>query len=38
VAEHATGDHTLFVGEVTSVERGRAGPALVHVGQDYVAL
>jgi flavin reductase (DIM6/NTAB) family NADH-FMN oxidoreductase RutF len=38
VAEHATGDHTLFVGEVTSVEQGSPGPALVHVGQDYVAL
>jgi flavin reductase (DIM6/NTAB) family NADH-FMN oxidoreductase RutF len=38
VAEHETGDHTLFVGEVTSVERGSGGPALVHVGRDYVAL
>ena len=38
VAEHAAGDHTLFVGEVFAVERGRAGPVLVHVGQDYVAL
>jgi flavin reductase (DIM6/NTAB) family NADH-FMN oxidoreductase RutF len=38
VAEHATGDHTLFVGEVTSLGRGSVGPALVHVGQDYVAL
>jgi flavin reductase len=38
VAEHATGDHTLFVGEVFSVERGSYGPALVHVGQDYVTL
>ena len=38
VAEYPTGDHTLFVGEVASVERGGAGPALVHVGRGYVAL
>lgn len=38
VDEHETGDHTLFVGGVTSVERGRSGPALVHVGQGYAAL
>jgi flavin reductase (DIM6/NTAB) family NADH-FMN oxidoreductase RutF len=37
-AEHPTGDHTLFVGEVLSVEAGRAGPALVYVGQRYVSL
>jgi flavin reductase (DIM6/NTAB) family NADH-FMN oxidoreductase RutF len=37
-AEHATGDHTLFVGEVLSVERGRDGSALVHVGQGYVSV
>jgi flavin reductase (DIM6/NTAB) family NADH-FMN oxidoreductase RutF len=37
-AEHATGDHTLFVGEVLSVERGRDGAALVHVGQGYVSV
>ncbi len=37
-AEHETGDHTLFVGDVVSVERGRDGPALVHVGQGYVSL
>jgi len=29
------GDHTLFVGEVTAVERGRGDPPLVHVGQAY---
>jgi len=34
-AEHETGDHTLFVGEVTAVERGRGDPPLVHVGQAY---
>jgi flavin reductase len=38
VDEHETGDHTLFVGGVVSVERGRPGPALVHVGQGYVSL
>jgi flavin reductase len=38
VDEHQTGDHTLFVGGVTAVERGRSGPALVHVGQEYAAL
>lgn len=37
-AEHATGDHTLFVGEVLSVERSRGGSALVHVGGGYTAL
>jgi flavin reductase len=35
-AEHEVGDHTLFVGEVVSAERGRGGPALVHVGSRYV--
>ena len=38
VDEHATGDHTLFVGGVVSVEPGRSGPALVHVGQGYAAV
>ena len=38
VAEHATGDHTLFVGEVAAAERGRGGPALVRVGGGYVSL
>jgi flavin reductase (DIM6/NTAB) family NADH-FMN oxidoreductase RutF len=38
VAAHAAGDHTLFVGEVLSVERGRTGPALVYVGQRYLSL
>ena len=36
--EQAAGDHTLFVGEVLAVERGRPGPALVYVGQRYVSL
>ena len=34
-AEHETGDHTLFVGEVTAAERGGGDPPLVHVGQAY---
>src|SRR6266516_4737301 len=34
-AEHGTGDHTLFVGEVTAVERGSGDPPLVHIGQSY---
>ena len=38
VAEHAAGDHTLFVGDVRWAEVGRGGPALVHVGQRYVSL
>jgi flavin reductase (DIM6/NTAB) family NADH-FMN oxidoreductase RutF len=37
-SELATGDHTFFVGAVAAVERGRGGPALVHVGQRYVPL
>jgi flavin reductase (DIM6/NTAB) family NADH-FMN oxidoreductase RutF len=36
--EHAAGDHTLFVGAVDWVERGRGAPALVYVGQQYVSL
>lgn len=35
---HEAGDHTLFVGEVRTVEQGAAGPALAFVGGDYVAL
>lgn len=37
-AAHPAGDHTFFVGEVTWVEIGRGGPALVHVGQGYLSL
>jgi flavin reductase (DIM6/NTAB) family NADH-FMN oxidoreductase RutF len=37
-SELATGDHTFFVGAVETVERGRGGPALVHVGQRYLPL
>jgi flavin reductase (DIM6/NTAB) family NADH-FMN oxidoreductase RutF len=36
--EQDAGDHTLFVGEATSVERGTGRGALVHVGQTYTAL
>ena len=38
VEEHEAGDHTLYVGEVVSVERGRGGAALVRVGGGYVSL
>jgi len=34
-AEHPAGDHTLFLGEVVSAERGAPGPGLVHVGGSY---
>jgi flavin reductase len=37
-AEHAAGDHTLFVGEVLSAEVGRGGAALVRVGGGYASL
>lgn len=36
-AEHPTGDHTLFVGEVVAIEQGRTAPALVYLDQRYVA-
>jgi flavin reductase len=35
VAEHATGDHTLFVGRVEWTEVGSRRPALVYVRQGY---
>jgi flavin reductase (DIM6/NTAB) family NADH-FMN oxidoreductase RutF len=37
-AEYPAGDHTLFVGEVLSVEAGRPAPALVYVGGRYTSL
>ena len=37
-AEHETGDHTLFVGEVLSAEAGRASPPLVYVDGGYLSL
>jgi flavin reductase (DIM6/NTAB) family NADH-FMN oxidoreductase RutF len=36
-AEHTTGDHTFFVGDVVAVERGRTAPGLVYVEQRYGA-
>jgi len=33
--EHPAGDHTFFVGEVASVERGPGREALVHLRQSY---
>jgi len=38
VTEHETGDHTLFVGEVLSVELGEPAPPLVHVESGYRTL
>jgi flavin reductase (DIM6/NTAB) family NADH-FMN oxidoreductase RutF len=37
-AEHAAGDHTLFVGRVERAEQGTDGPPLVRLGGDYRAL
>jgi flavin reductase (DIM6/NTAB) family NADH-FMN oxidoreductase RutF len=34
-AEHAVGDHTLFVGEVLAAEPGEDAPPLLHVGSGY---
>jgi flavin reductase (DIM6/NTAB) family NADH-FMN oxidoreductase RutF len=38
VNEIAAGDHTLFVGEVLSVELGEAAPPLVHIESGYRSL
>ena len=38
VAQHETGDHTFFVGEVEAAERGPGERALVFHGRNYVAL
>jgi flavin reductase (DIM6/NTAB) family NADH-FMN oxidoreductase RutF len=38
MAEHETGDHTLFVGQVLSVELGEPAPPLVHVDSGYRTL
>jgi flavin reductase (DIM6/NTAB) family NADH-FMN oxidoreductase RutF len=35
VSEHEAGDHTLFVGEVLSIETGRDGAGLVYLGGKY---
>ena len=37
-SEHATGDHTFFVGEVESARLGAAAPPLVHVDGGYRTL
>jgi flavin reductase len=37
-AEHAAGDHTLFVGEVVAAEAGTPGRPLVHLDQRFVAV
>jgi flavin reductase (DIM6/NTAB) family NADH-FMN oxidoreductase RutF len=37
-AEHEAGDHTLFVGEATSIEHGPGESALVYHRQGYVAV
>jgi flavin reductase (DIM6/NTAB) family NADH-FMN oxidoreductase RutF len=37
-AEHPVGDHTLFVGEVLSVELGEPAPPLVHIEAGYRSL
>jgi flavin reductase (DIM6/NTAB) family NADH-FMN oxidoreductase RutF len=37
-AEHAVGDHTLFVGEVVVAEAGSAARPLVHLGGRFVAV
>jgi flavin reductase (DIM6/NTAB) family NADH-FMN oxidoreductase RutF len=37
-AEHATGDHTFFVGEVVRAELGSGESALVYVRQGYSAV
>jgi flavin reductase (DIM6/NTAB) family NADH-FMN oxidoreductase RutF len=38
VAEHAVGDHTLFVGEVEAVRLGASAPPLVYRDGTYRAL
>lgn len=35
VAEHAAGDHTLFLGRVERAGRGREAPPLLRLGGDY---
>jgi flavin reductase (DIM6/NTAB) family NADH-FMN oxidoreductase RutF len=38
VGEAEAGDHTFFVGEIESIERGRAATTLVHFDRVYSAL
>jgi flavin reductase (DIM6/NTAB) family NADH-FMN oxidoreductase RutF len=35
LAEHPTGDHTFFVGEIVSIEEGRAPDSLTYVHRTY---
>jgi flavin reductase (DIM6/NTAB) family NADH-FMN oxidoreductase RutF len=35
IDEHATGDHTFYVGQVVSLERGRVAPPLIYLDQSY---
>ena len=35
IGEHPAGDHTMFVGEVLTVELGRPGQALVYLEGEY---
>jgi flavin reductase len=35
VAEHQTGDHTFFVGEIVSIEEGTAADSLTYVHRTY---
>jgi flavin reductase (DIM6/NTAB) family NADH-FMN oxidoreductase RutF len=35
VSEHEAGDHTIFVGEVESIELGAAGEGLVYRGGEF---
>jgi flavin reductase (DIM6/NTAB) family NADH-FMN oxidoreductase RutF len=37
-AEHETGDHTFFVGDVTAAQLGEPGEALLYVRQGYTSL
>jgi hypothetical protein len=38
VGHAEAGDHTFFVGEIVSIERGRAATSLVHFDRTYSAL
>jgi flavin reductase (DIM6/NTAB) family NADH-FMN oxidoreductase RutF len=35
VSEHEAGDHTIFIGEVESIELGAAGQGLVYRGSEF---
>jgi flavin reductase (DIM6/NTAB) family NADH-FMN oxidoreductase RutF len=38
IAEHGTGDHTFFVGEILSIEEGTAPDSLTYVHRSYKAV